>query len=83
MVYKPTFPARNGGTERGQADGFDLETLTKLDSVKDNVPWMIEIFMGKWSGFHGRYYIMYILYIYIYIHVYTYICIYIYMGFRI
>ena len=29
---------RNGGTERGQADGFDLETLTKLDSVKDNVP---------------------------------------------
>lgn len=27
----------NGGTERGQADGFDLETLTKLDSVKDNV----------------------------------------------
>ncbi|CAK9052254.1 unnamed protein product [Durusdinium trenchii] len=27
----------NGGTERGQADGFDLETLGKLDSVKDNV----------------------------------------------
>ncbi|CAJ1457693.1 unnamed protein product [Effrenium voratum] len=27
----------NGSTERGQADGFDLETLTKLDSVKDNV----------------------------------------------
>lgn len=30
---------RNGGTERGQADGFDLETLGKLDSVKDNVTW--------------------------------------------
>lgn len=26
----------NGGTKRGRADGFDLETLTKLDSVKDN-----------------------------------------------
>lgn len=27
----------NGGTDRGQADGFDLETLAKLDGVKDNV----------------------------------------------
>jgi len=26
----------NGGTGRGQADGFDLETLGKLDGVKDN-----------------------------------------------
>ncbi|CAE7490252.1 FMN2 [Symbiodinium natans] len=26
----------NGSTDRGQADGFDLETLGKLDSVKDN-----------------------------------------------
>eukprot|EP00971_Amphidinium_carterae_P049270 971054-Amphidinium_carterae.1 len=25
----------NGGTSRGQADGFDLETLTKLDAIKD------------------------------------------------
>eukprot|EP00929_Paragymnodinium_shiwhaense_P004186 TRINITY_DN10493_c0_g1_i3.p1 TRINITY_DN10493_c0_g1~~TRINITY_DN10493_c0_g1_i3.p1 ORF type:complete len:1477 (+),score=471.30 TRINITY_DN10493_c0_g1_i3:132-4562(+) len=25
----------NGGTNRGQADGFELEALTKLDSVKD------------------------------------------------
>jgi len=25
----------NGGTNRGQADGFDLETLTKLDTIKD------------------------------------------------
>ena len=38
---------RNGGTERGQADGFDLETLTKLDSVKDNVPCQ-----GSWLD-HG------------------------------
>jgi len=27
----------NGGTKRGRADGFDLETLDKLDSVKDNL----------------------------------------------
>jgi hypothetical protein len=26
----------NGGTGRGRADGFDLETLGKLDGVKDN-----------------------------------------------
>mmetsp|Transcript_31501 Transcript_31501/g.60886 ORF Transcript_31501/g.60886 Transcript_31501/m.60886 type:complete len:1195 (-) Transcript_31501:458-4042(-) len=26
----------NGGTSRGQADGFDLEALGKLDGVKDN-----------------------------------------------
>jgi len=26
----------NGGSNRGQADGFDLETLTKLDSIKDS-----------------------------------------------
>merc|ERR1719476_357816 len=26
----------NGGTGRGQADGFDLETLGKLEGVKDN-----------------------------------------------
>jgi hypothetical protein len=25
----------NGGTNRGQADGFDVETITKLDSIKD------------------------------------------------
>lgn len=25
----------NGGTNRGQADGFDIETLGKLDSIKD------------------------------------------------
>lgn len=27
----------NGGTNRGQADGFDMEALSKLDAVKDNV----------------------------------------------
>lgn len=25
----------NGGTNRGQADGFDLETLGKLEGIKD------------------------------------------------
>jgi len=43
----------NGGTNRGNADGFDFETLTKLDTVKDNdgkkhlLHYLIELFLCR------------------------------------
>eukprot|EP00397_Hematodinium_sp_SG-2012_P015735 GEMP01016032.1.p1 GENE.GEMP01016032.1~~GEMP01016032.1.p1 ORF type:complete len:517 (+),score=132.65 GEMP01016032.1:190-1551(+) len=43
----------NAGTNRGDADGFDFDALTKLETVKDNdgkknlVSFVIEVFFGK------------------------------------